>query len=71
MVLWGNLLILPQAHWSYEDSLLNADETKSVSSLITYLTYSVTPYVLTRLKMGSHLSKTPHCVLIGRMKIPF
>jgi hypothetical protein len=49
---------------------MNADESSSVSSLSDDVTYSVTPYVLMRLTMmRPRLSKIPHCVLIGRMKI--
>jgi hypothetical protein len=40
-------------------SLMNADETNSISSLIHDVTYSVTPYVMTRLTMGTRLSKSP------------
>jgi hypothetical protein len=50
-------------------SLMNADETNSASSLKDDVTYSFTPYVMTRLTMGTHLSKSPHRVMIGRMKI--
>jgi hypothetical protein len=38
---------------------MNADETNSVSYLINEVTYSVTPYVMTRLTMGTRLSKSP------------
>ena len=38
---------------------MNADKTNSVSSLIDDVTYSVTPYVMTRLTMGTRLSKSP------------
>jgi hypothetical protein len=52
------------------DHVTHADDTNSVSSLIGDVTYSVTPYVMTRLTMGIPLSKSPpHRVLIGRMKI--
>jgi hypothetical protein len=40
-------------------SLMNADETNSVSSLIDDVTYSVTPYVMTRLMMGTRQVKAP------------
>jgi hypothetical protein len=40
-------------------SLMNADDTNSVSLLIGDVTYSVTPYVITRLPMGIPLSKSP------------
>jgi hypothetical protein len=40
-------------------SIMNADETNSVSLLIDDETYSVTPYVMTRLTMGTCLSKIP------------
>jgi hypothetical protein len=38
---------------------MNADDTNSVSLLIGDVTYSVTPYVMTRLTMGIPLSKSP------------
>jgi hypothetical protein len=41
------------------DSLMNADDTNSVSLLIGDVTYSVTPYVMTQLTMGIPLSKSP------------
>jgi hypothetical protein len=50
-------------------SLVNADETNSISSLIGDMTYSIMLYVMTRLTMGTPLSKSPPRVLIGRMKI--
>jgi hypothetical protein len=40
-------------------SHMNADDTNSVSLLIDDVTYSVTPYVMTRLTMGTPLSKSP------------
>jgi hypothetical protein len=41
-------------------SLMNADNTNSASSLIDDVTYSVTPYVMTRLTMGGiPLGKPP------------
>jgi hypothetical protein len=40
-------------------SLMNADDTNSVSSLTGDVIYSVTPYVMTRLTMGIPLSKIP------------
>jgi hypothetical protein len=49
---------------------MNADDTNSISSLMGDLTYSVTPYVMTRLMMRIPLGKSPpYRVLIGRMKI--
>jgi hypothetical protein len=41
-------------------SLMNADNTNSVSLLIGDVTYSVTPYVMSRLTMGIPLNKSPH-----------
>jgi hypothetical protein len=39
-------------------SLMDADETNNISSLNDDETYSVTPYVMARLTMGTRLSKS-------------
>jgi hypothetical protein len=44
-------------------SLMNADKTNSVSSLNDEVTYSVTPYVMTGLTMGTCLTKNPPTAL--------
>jgi hypothetical protein len=56
-----NKTVLSQSGGLYHvaHSFMRADKTNSVSSLIVDMTYIVTSYVMTRLKMGTRLSKSP------------